>query len=45
MRIPGHTIVDDHALGKTTFRIALEQSSNVIFSTLAQRLDDRVFYK
>ncbi|MBC8124506.1 MAG: PASTA domain-containing protein [Candidatus Kapabacteria bacterium] len=41
----GATITDDHPVGQTTFRGALEQSSNVVFATLAQQLDDRVFYK
>jgi len=43
--IPGHTVRDDHPLGITTFQIALEQSSNVVFASLAQRLDDRTYYK
>lgn len=41
----GSQIKDDHPVGQTTFRGALEQSSNVVFATLAQKLDDRVFYK
>lgn len=41
----GSHIKDDHPVGQTTFRGALEQSSNVVFATLAQQLDDRVFYK
>ena len=43
--IPGHVIRDDHALGTTTFRIALEQSSNIIFANQAQKLDPRKYYK
>jgi cell division protein FtsI (penicillin-binding protein 3) len=44
--MPGGAIVkDDHPVGQTTFQGALEQSSNVVFATLARRLDDRVFYK
>ena len=45
MSLSGQTITDDHPLGKTTFQIALEQSSNVVFATQSRRLDDRVFYK
>jgi len=44
--MPGGAIVkDDHPVGQTTFQGALEQSSNVVFATLARKLDDRVFYK
>lgn len=44
--MPGGAIVkDDHPVGQTTFQGAIEQSSNVVFATLARRLDDRVFYK
>lgn len=44
--MPGGAIVkDDHPVGQTTFQGALEQSSNVVFATLARRLDERVFYK
>lgn len=44
--MPGGAVVrDDHPVGATTFQGALEQSSNVVFATLARRLDDRVFYK
>lgn len=38
-------IRDDHPLSATSFRIALEQSSNVVFAQSSQLLDDRVFYK
>lgn len=41
----GGVIRDDHPLGASTFREALEQSSNVVFATVATRLDDRIFYK
>ena len=43
--LSGHTIKDDHALGLTTFRIALEQSSNIIFAEQTKKLDDRTYYK
>jgi cell division protein FtsI (penicillin-binding protein 3) len=41
----GVQVKDDHPVGRTTFRGALEQSSNVVFATLAKKLDDRVYYK
>lgn len=43
--LQGHVIKDDHPLGRTTFRVALEQSSNVVFAQSTRLLDDRVFYK
>lgn len=45
LQLPGHVIRDDHPLGKTTFQIALEQSSNVVFATQARRINSRKFYK
>jgi len=46
MELPGGVQVrDDHPVGRTTFRGALEQSSNVVFATLSKKLDDRVYYK
>lgn len=46
IQMPGGAVIkDDHPVGQTTFQGALEQSSNVVFATLAKRLDDRVFYK
>ncbi|MEY3386875.1 MAG: hypothetical protein RIR53_1686 [Bacteroidota bacterium] len=46
LMMPGGALVkDDHPVGQTTFQGALEQSSNVVFATLARKLDDRVFYK
>lgn len=45
LQLQDHVIKDDHPLGKTTFQIALEQSSNVVFATQARRLDSRRFYK
>lgn len=41
----GLSIRDDHPVGQTTFRGALEQSSNVVFATISRKLDDRVYYK
>jgi len=45
LQIPGHVIRDDHPLGVTSFQIALEQSSNVVFATAVRMLDDRTYYK
>lgn len=46
LTLPGNVqIRDDHPVGQTTFREAMEQSSNVVFATLSRRLDDRVYYK
>lgn len=45
LQLRGHVIRDDHPVGVTTFKGALEQSSNVVFATSSQMLDDRVFYK
>ncbi|MBU3742625.1 MAG: PASTA domain-containing protein [Candidatus Kapabacteria bacterium] len=43
--IGGYVITDDHPLWRTTFRKALEQSSNVVFASSTRLLDDRVLYK
>ena len=43
--IGGFVITDDHPLWRTTFREALEQSSNVVFANSTRLLDDRVLYK
>lgn len=46
LMLPGDVqIRDDHPVGQTTFHVAMEQSSNVVFATLARKLDDRVYYK
>ncbi len=45
LQIPRHVVIDDHPVGKTTFSIALEQSSNVVFASVVTRLDDRTYYK
>lgn len=45
MQIPGHVIRDDHPMGVSTFQIAMEQSSNVVFATASRMLDDRTYYK
>ncbi|MFH1052282.1 MAG: penicillin-binding transpeptidase domain-containing protein [bacterium] len=41
----GFTIRDDHPIGKVSFREALEQSSNVIFAQVGDKLDQNKFYK
>lgn len=46
LTLPGDVqIRDDHPVGQTTFHVAMEQSSNVVFASLARKLDDRVYYK
>ncbi|MBI2794930.1 MAG: hypothetical protein HYX66_09825 [Ignavibacteria bacterium] len=45
LQMQGHIIRDDHPLNATTFQIAFEQSSNIVFGTLSKRIDDRRFYK
>ncbi len=46
LMLPGNVqITDDHPVARTTFREAMEQSSNVVFATLSRKLDDRVYYK
>jgi len=39
------TIRDDHPIGRVSFREALEQSSNVIFSQVGEKLSQNKFYK
>ena len=41
----GRAIRDVHGMGRVTFRKAVEQSSNVVFSELAASMNDRTFYK
>ncbi|MDZ4745835.1 MAG: penicillin-binding transpeptidase domain-containing protein [bacterium] len=45
LQLNGHVVRDDHPVGVTTFKGALEQSSNVVFAMSSRLLDDRVFYK
>lgn len=40
-----HTIIDDHPLGRVTFREAFAKSSNIVLSNLALRLPGNSFYK
>lgn len=42
----GSSIIRDvHGLGNVTFRQAIEQSSNVVFSQVAARIPNKTFYK
>ncbi len=41
----GYTIRDVHGVGVVTFREAMEHSSNIILSTVANMMKDNVFYK
>lgn len=45
LRIKNRTIRDVHAMGKITFRKAVEQSSNIVFAELAASINDRTLYK
>lgn len=45
LQMQGRIVRDDHPLNATTFQIAFEQSSNIVFGTLSKRIDDRRFYK
>lgn len=40
-----HTIIDDHPIGRVTFREAFAKSSNIVLSNLALRLPENTFYK
>ncbi|RLD09390.1 MAG: hypothetical protein DRI44_08530 [Chlamydiae bacterium] len=41
----GHTLHDDHSLGKITFKDVIKHSSNIGIAKTAQKLDKYVFYK
>ncbi|HRP01330.1 MAG TPA: penicillin-binding transpeptidase domain-containing protein [Candidatus Kapabacteria bacterium] len=41
----GYTIRDVHGVGVVSFREAMEHSSNIILSTVANMMKDNVFYK
>ena len=45
LQIQGHVITDEHPLSATSFQIAFEQSSNVVFAHSSKLLDDRTFYR
>jgi cell division protein FtsI (penicillin-binding protein 3) len=38
-------VKDDHPLGQVPFHVALEQSSNVVFSSVGNSIPDKKFYK
>ncbi len=40
-----YTIVDDHPIGRVTFKEAFAKSSNIVLSNLALRLPENKFYK
>lgn len=45
MRLNDYVIRDVHPLGIVTFREAVENSSNIVFSTVASKIPDYKFYK
>lgn len=45
LRFTDYRITDDHPIGKVTFREAFEESSNIIFSTVAHSVPTDVLYK
>ncbi len=45
MQFKDFTILDDHPIGKVTFREAFAKSSNIVLSTIAYNLPDTKFYK
>jgi len=45
LKIGDYEIKDSHPIGKVRFTEALEQSSNIVFAKLSDRIDDFKFYK
>jgi cell division protein FtsI/penicillin-binding protein 2 len=45
LKFPDYEIKDDHALGKVRFPEAVEKSSNIVFSTIANNIPSNKFYK
>lgn len=43
-KFKGYTIRDVHGIGRVTFRKAMEQSSNIVFSSVANSIEDNKFY-
>lgn len=43
-KFKGYTIRDVHGIGRVPFKKAMEQSSNIVFANLANRIDDHKFY-
>lgn len=45
LKIADYEIKDSHPLGRIPFKVALEQSSNIVFAQLSRRIPDDKFYK
>ena len=45
LRVGDYDIKDSHPLGKVQFTEAMEQSSNIVFAKLSEKIDDFKFYK
>jgi cell division protein FtsI (penicillin-binding protein 3) len=45
LNLKDYTIVDDHAIGKVSFREAFAKSSNIVLSTLAYNMESNKFLK
>jgi cell division protein FtsI (penicillin-binding protein 3) len=45
LRVGDYEIKDSHPIGKVRFTEALEQSSNIVFAKLSEKIDDFKFYK
>lgn len=45
LRVGDYEIKDSHPLGKVQFTEAMEQSSNIVFAKLSEKIDDFKFYK
>ena len=45
LRVGDYEIKDSHPLGKVQFTEAMEQSSNIVFAKLSDKIDDFKFYK
>lgn len=43
-KFKGYTIRDVHGIGRVPFKKAMEQSSNIVFANLANRIEDNKFY-
>jgi cell division protein FtsI (penicillin-binding protein 3) len=45
LRVGDYEIKDSHPIGRVRFTEALEQSSNIVFAKLSEKIDDFKFYK
>ncbi|MFM8455639.1 MAG: penicillin-binding transpeptidase domain-containing protein, partial [Ignavibacteria bacterium] len=45
LRVGDYEIKDSHPIGKVRFTEAMEQSSNIVFARLSDKIDDFKFYK